>query len=199
MSNTSRYLPAALLAAAVLVSSPACATGGYYPQQYPVGDRDDRAFFNRGFNEGRTIGIEDARRGRVFDVSAHREWRDIERQRIERDDARAYRTGFEQGYRQGYREFERRDVRPAYPPPPPYVGERGGYVSPATDHGYRDGLAQGRHDGQKGERFDPERSRQYRSADHEYDRRYGSIDLYQRDYRDAFRRGYEQGYREFRR
>lgn len=108
MFNATRflYLPAALLATAVLVTTPAC-TASVYPQRYPVADRDDRIFYNRGFDEGRAIGIEDARRGRAFDAHAHREWRDIDRQRIERDDARAYRQGFERGYEDGYRGYRR--------------------------------------------------------------------------------------------
>jgi hypothetical protein len=204
MFNATRYLPAALLAAAALVTTPACAAR-VYSQPYPVGDRDDRTFYNRGFNEGHAIGIEDARRGRPFDMHAHREWRDIDRQHIERDDARAYRQGFEVGYGQGYHQWARADYPPvpAYPPPrppqAPYSSEaREGYVTPAAQNGYRDGLDEGRRDAQNRERFDPGRSRRYRSADHDYDHRYGPLDVYKREYRDAFQRGYEEGYRGFR-
>jgi hypothetical protein len=203
MFNATRYLPA-LLAAAALVTTPACAAQ-VYSQPHPVGDRDDRAFYNRGFNEGHAIGIADARRGRPFDMHAHREWRDIERQHIERDDVRAYRQGFEVGYGQGYRQLARADYPPvpAYPPPrppqEPYSGEaRDGYVTPAAQNGYRDGLDEGRRDAHNRERFDPVRSHRYRSADHDYDRRYGPLEVYKREYRDAFQRGYEEGYRGFR-
>ena len=42
-----------LLAATVLVATPACATGMLYPQRGPVSDRDDRAYYNRGLRDGR--------------------------------------------------------------------------------------------------------------------------------------------------
>jgi hypothetical protein len=38
------------------------------------------------------------------------------------------------------------------------------------------------------------RARRYRSADHDYDRRYGSRDEYAREYRANFERGYREGY-----
>jgi len=203
MFKATRYLPA-LLATTVLFTTPACAARVYTTQRYPAGDRDDRIFYNRGFNEGRAIGIEDARRGRNFDVRAHREFRDADRQRWERDDIRAYRQGFESGYQEGYRQVARRDDRRAYPPPVPPAPYYGGgarerVVSPAAQNGYRDGLEEGQHDARSGDRFDPVRSKRYRSADHDYDRRFGSLDAYKREYRDAFQRGYDEGYRGFRR
>jgi hypothetical protein len=204
MFNATRYMTGALLAAAALVTTPACAAR-VYPQPSPIGDRDDRAFYNRGLNEGRAIGIEDARRERPFDVHAHREWRDIDRQHVDRDDVRAYRQGFEVGYGEGYHRLARTDYPPVppYPPPQPsrapYSGEgHDRYVTPAAQNGYRDGLDEGRRDAHDRERFDPVRSRRYRSADHDYDRRYGPLDVYKREYRDAFQRGYEEGYRGFR-
>src|SRR3954453_9535970 len=67
-------------------------------------------------------------------------------------------------------------------------------VSRAAEIGYRDGVEAGRDDARHRERFDPVRARRYRSADHEYDRRYGSRDEYAREYRANFERGYRQGY-----
>jgi hypothetical protein len=72
-------------------------------------------------------------------------------------------------------------------------------VSPAGDIGYRDGFDAGRDDARHRERFDPVRSRRYRSADHDYDRRYGPHEMYARDYRAAFERGYRDGYERGRR
>ena len=43
------------------------------------------------------------------------------------------------------------------------------------------------------------RAKRYREGDHDYNDRYGSRDLYKRDYRAAFTQGYEQGYRQERR
>ena len=69
----------------------------------------------------------------------------------------------------------------------------------AEEIGFRDGLEAGRDDARHRERFDPVRARRYRSADHDYDRRYGSRDEYARDYRAAFERGYREGYERGRR
>jgi len=69
----------------------------------------------------------------------------------------------------------------------------------AVRNGEEDGYKEGLHDGERGDRFDPVREKRYRSADHGYDRRYGSKELYKDRYRDAFRRGYEEGYRDGRR
>jgi len=66
--------------------------------------------------------------------------------------------------------------------------------SRAAEIGYRDGVEAGRDDARHRERFDPVRARRYRSADHDYDRRYGSRDEYAREYRANFERGYRQGY-----
>ena len=81
--------------------------------------------------------------------------------------------------------------RAGYPPPPP---PRAAYVSNAARNGYRDGIEAGRNDARHRERFDPVRARRYRDGDHDYDRRYGSRDEYQREYRAAFERGYRDGY-----
>lgn len=183
---TTRYLP--LLLAAAMLTTPACATGSAYPQRVvPAGDRDDRVFYDRGFREGREAGIDDIRQGRSFDVRRHREYRDVDaRGGADRGDSRAYRRGFEAGYEEGYRRVAREVPR-----------ER--IVSPAIDNGYRDGLEDGARDARRGGRFDPVRSPRYRTGDGGYDRRFGPIDIYKRDYRGAFQRGYEEGYRQVRR
>jgi hypothetical protein len=207
MFKVTRYLPAAL-AVTVLMASPACASGVLYPQRYPVGERDDRAFYNRGFSQGRESGADDARRGRSFDLRRHSEYRD-NRRGDDRGDLRAYREGFEAGYTEGYRLNTRGGVDPRRNGPPPiaprqpdpnYGGNaRGRFVSPAAQNGYRDGIEEGRRAARSGDRFDPVRAKRYRDGDHDYDRRYGSRDDYKRDYRAAFQQGYEAGYREFRR
>ena len=85
---------------------------------------------------------------------------------------------------------------PSYPRPARYP-DRGVvvYQSPARDIGYRDGFEAGRDDVRDRDRYDPARSRRYRSADHDYDRRFGSRDEFRREYRVAFERGYAEGYR----
>lgn len=206
MFTSTRHL-SLLLAATVLVATPACATGMLYPQQRPIADRDDRAYYNRGLRDGRDAGADDARRGRAYDVRRHGEYRD-NRQGDDRGDLRAYRDGFESGYDEGYRRFARGnggDPRRSVPPPdyrrqPPYDGNaRGRVLSPAADNGYRDGLDEGQRAARSGDRFDPVREKRYREGDHGYDRQWGSRDDYKREYREAFQRGYEAGYRGYRR
>lgn len=104
MFKTTKHLPL-LLAATVLLTAPACA-GVLYPRGYPVGDRDDRAFYNRGFREGREAGVDDARRGRRYDARRHSEYRNG-RRGDDRGDLRAFREGFEAGYDEGYRLYTR--------------------------------------------------------------------------------------------
>ena len=83
---------------------------------------------------------------------------------------------YDDGYRRG-------GVYPVYRGP-----------SRAADIGFRDGIEAGRDDARHRERFDPVRARRYRSADHDYDRRYGSRDEFAREYRANFERGYREGY-----
>lgn len=80
-----------------------------------------------------------------------------------------------------------------YPVPSSRMDDR------AFSRGYRDGFDEGRSDAGHRRRFEPERAGRFRSGDHDYDRRYGPREIYQRVYRDGFREGYERGYREFRR
>jgi hypothetical protein len=70
-----------------------------------------------------------------------------------------------------------------------------GYRSPAIEIGYRDGFEAGRSDVRNRERYSPTRSRRYRAADNNYDRRHGSREEYKREYRRAFERGYSEGFR----
>ena len=71
------------------------------------------------------------------------------------------------------------------------------YSSAAFDNGYNDGLDKGREDGRDRDSYDPNRHSRYRSADHGYDKRYGSKDQYKEVYRDGFRAGYNDAYRQF--
>ena len=92
-----------------LLAAPACATGGAYSQRYPVADRNDRAYYDRGFREGLDAGADDARRGRSYDVRRHGEYRDNSRGN-DRGDLIAFRQGFESGYGDGYRSYARAGI-----------------------------------------------------------------------------------------
>lgn len=81
----------------------------------------------------------------------------------------------------------------------PNNGRVYGNNSVPFDNGYRDGLEKGREDANRNNSYDPVRHSRYRSADHDYNKRYGSKDQYKLVYRDGFEAGYEQGYRALRR
>lgn len=84
-----------------------------------------------------------------------------------------------------------------YPSYPRTGGVYGNY-SPASDKGLSDGYDKGLDDGRDGDRFAPERQKWYREGDRGYKGSYGSRDRYKMEYRDAFREGYERGYRDSR-
>jgi hypothetical protein len=195
------------LVAGLLIAAPACATGGYYgaPRDYD-GDLERRAYQN-GFDRGMRNGARDARERGYFSYERDSDYRDADwgyRRGIERDD---YRRAFRQGYQQGYAAGFNRVTRaygygsnyPRAGAPYGYPGRPGIYRSPAADIGYRDGLEAGRNDARDRQVYDPIRPKRYREGDHDYDRRYGSRDAYQREYRAAFQQGYQQGYGEYRR
>lgn len=73
----------------------------------------------------------------------------------------------------------------------------GRYVNPAFNQGFQDGYDKGRDDAQDRDRYDVRRHSRYRSADHGYNRRFGSKDAYRQVYRNGFESGYSQGYREY--
>jgi hypothetical protein len=205
MFKTPRLVPAMALLAATLIVAPACATHRTV-YGYPSGGRQgaDRAY-SVGYERGQADGERDARSGRRYDYARHSEYRDAGRGNRGREGYRdLFRQGFVAGYDDGYRRFARRgsgrSPRPpaaSYPDryPRPGRGPAGGYVSPAGENGFRDGLEQGREDSRDRKAFDPRRAKRYREGDHDYDSRYGSRDAYKRDYRNGFQRGYEQGFR----
>jgi hypothetical protein len=212
MFNTHRYVPAYLLAAGLLIASSACASGYYaYGQRGDYGRDIERRAYDNGYREGLKHGEEDVRKGRGFSVERHDDWRDgddgYRRSDGDRDFyRRVFRRGFETGYDEAFNRYGRGSgygaPRGIYGYPAPgygYPSNAPGYSSPAVQIGYRDGFEVGQNDARDRESFDPIRSRRYRSGDHDYDRRYGSRDEYKRIYRDAFQRGYEAGYRQYRR
>ncbi len=222
-----RYLPAGLLAALVF-STPACASQGALYRYPSAGRGVDQRAYSIGYDEGRQRGEQDARRRRSFDYQRHGDYRDADDGYRGNGDRGSYRSvfrqGFVAGYNDGYRQYSQGGYsqggypRGGYPqgdypqgrypqggyPQSPYpqggYGSAGNYgSSPAAQNGYRDGYEQGRNDARGGSRFDPVGARRYRSGDQDYDRRYGSRDDYKREYRAAFQAGYEQGYRGSRR
>jgi hypothetical protein len=216
MLKAYRYLPAALLAMGVWISSPACASQVYGYRGDNYRDVQRRAYDN-GYHEGLEHGEQDVRSGRPFSFTRQGDYRDADEGYHRGDgDREFYRRAFRQGFEAGYSEaFNRtagrygnsypRSTYPEYPPPSyspapgypaPGVGQY--YGSPAAQIGHRDGLEVGRDDARDRESFDPIRSKRYRSADHDYDGRYGPKEAYKQQYRAAFQQGYEEGYRGYR-
>jgi len=90
---------------------------------------------------------------------------------------------------------------PRTPPLPPRAGswygpQRSTVFEYASRNGYVDGYEKGVDDARDRRAFDPVRHRRYRSADHNYNGRYGPKVEYQNAYRQGFRAGYDAGYRE---
>jgi hypothetical protein len=68
------------------------------------------------------------------------------------------------------------------------------YNNVAFNNGYTDGVEKGREDVSERRAYDPSRHSRYRSADHLYDRQYGSKDQYKSDYRQGFIDGYDAAF-----
>jgi len=80
----------------------------------------------------------------------------------------------------------------------PYVYSNYGnyqYSSSAYDNGYKDGVFTGSNDARRGQSYDPERSHFYKHAGGGFLSIFGHPDTFSTAYRDGFRRGYEEGYR----
>jgi len=90
--------------------------------------------------------------------------------------------------------------RPSAPrtaPQQPAPRGRGyGYNDPAYERGVADGYDAGFEDARDRDRYDPRRSRRYRSGDSGYRGWYGPREYYRNAYRDGFLAGYERGYRD---
>jgi hypothetical protein len=195
MFSPFRHLPALALAAGVGVVTPACA-GPLYQSRGVYSQSFERRAYDNGRREGFVRGRDDARSGRQFSYARDGSYRNADIGYRRQDGSldayrRTFRQGFQDGYSEGFNQFAR-----AIPRTTPYPRGTGPgiYASPAAENGYRDGLDAGRNDARRRGRFDPERSSHYRSADHNYNRRYGSKDEYRREYRAAFQRGYQDGF-----
>lgn len=197
-----RLFFSALVCAAILAPAPADA------QAIPRGNGralgQIRLGYDRGFEEGRRQGEQDARRGRTYGFDRDPAFRDGDRGYSARSGNREvyrdqFRRGFADGYRSGYdsvrgssyRQYggnDRRDTSSARRLP-------GGYQEPAFARGYADGYEEGVNDARGRDSYDPVGSRDYRDGDQGYYGSYGSRDAYKNNYRAGFRQGYEDGYR----
>ena len=104
----------------------------------------------------------------VASSCAQAQWRDRDRDRDDR--------------------WERRDDR--------YRDRNYGYEN-ARQQGYSWGMNVGASDAQRGQSFDPRRSRYWRNADQGYNSYYGNRGQYKQIFRDAFEQGYREGYQRY--
>lgn len=195
-------------ASTLALAAPAAAQyGPRYPAPQPTWSN---AAYDNGYREGLLAGERDGRDGRRFDFRNDHiyDHGDIgyDRRYGSRD---AYRAAFRQGYADGYRVGYERAARHrqggwypgagGYPdryPAPPRSGHPAYGYSPAYERGFHDGYEEGAKAARDRDRYDPRGEKDYRKGDQGYSGRYGSKELYKREYRDGFLAGYDRGYRE---
>jgi opacity protein-like surface antigen len=148
------------------------------PQQYQSDQDRDRQRNTQAYDDGYAQGQADARAHAIRNNQATSQW-------TKDDDTRAYR----QGYDAGFDNIANAAREPA--------GESrlGHPDQQAEQFGYQDGLAAGRNDVRKGDKFKPEDHDFYKDADRGWTASLGTKDNYKQFYRQGFVRGYEEGYK----
>ncbi len=142
----------------------------------------------QGYQQGLSTGSIDAQRRQSYSPERSRYYRNAPSQ--------AFRQGFVRGYEQGYRQYARQQGNGRYRNDGYYENGRygngrygngrygnGGYNNQELNRGYQQGLNTGASDGQRGQSYDPQRSRHWKNASTQA-------------FRDGFVRGYDQGYRQ---
>ena len=142
----------------------------------------------QGYQHGLSIGSSDAHNRQSYSPQRSRYYRNASSQ--------AFRQGFVRGYDQGYRQQAasmgnggyRNDGYYGRGRNDGYYGNRGygngGYNNAELNRGYQQGLNTGASDGQRGQSYDPQRSRHWKNASTQA-------------FREGFARGYDQGYRQY--
>lgn len=67
-------------------------------------------------------------------------------------------------------------------------------LSVAREHGFRDGMKDGRDASRERDRFNPQNSGDWQKGTNGYEGRYGNKNAYKQAYRDAYVQGYRNGY-----
>ena len=107
----------------------------------------------------------------IASTSVQAQWRDRDRDdRYQRD-----------------RDYRNRDYR---------YGRNNGY-DVARQQGYSYGVNVGAADAQRGQNYDPQRSRYWRNATEGYNSYYGNKGQYKQVFRDAFEQGYREGFQRY--
>jgi hypothetical protein len=147
------------------------------PQPFQTDQQLDRDRNTQAYTEGYAQGQSDARSHASRNDQPTSQW-------SKNDDQQAYR----QGYDAGYQNVETNgNAMPA---------DRMGHGdNQAQQFGYQDGLAAGRQDQMKGNKFKPEDHDLYKSGTHGWTSELGTKDQFKQLYREAFIKGYEAGFR----
>ena len=173
-----------LLAAVLAVGCaiPAHAVSAY-PQYQSDQDRD-RDRNTQAYNDGYAQGQADARSHAIRNDRPTAQW-------SKDDDQRAYRQGYDAGYQNimSGGEMNRGDRDTATPADRAIAGDR-----QAEQFGYQDGLAAGRRDQMKGEKFKPTDHDLYKDGLHGWTASLGTKDQFKQLYREGFMKGYQDGY-----
>jgi hypothetical protein len=215
-----------IFATAIALAAPAISIAA--PAQFPWGSSrsPQQVAYNTGYDRGQRAGIDDSRRGDAFKFTDESDYKKADAgYRNEYGNRDRYRDEFRRGYEAGYRTGYGANGRGVWGPQGRAIGPQGRGVGPqgrgnvppwadgrgnpagravgrydlAAQNGYSDGYEAGLRDGQGRRQFDPVSESRYRSADHGYERGYGSKDAYKVNYRDSFRVGYEEGFNDGRR
>ena len=178
-----KLLTPIFLGAALLVG---CAAPTLLAQQ-SYQDEQNRQANTQAYSSGYAQGQADARGNAVRNHVATSQW-------VRDDDRRAY----QQGYDAGYDNVMSRSGDAAVPPQaavPPAAANLSPGDQQAKQFGYQDGLAAGRHDQMKGDKFKPENHDLYQDGLHGWTASLGAKDQFKQLYREAFVKGYEEGFR----
>lgn len=115
----------------------------------------------------------------VASSSAQAQWRDRDRDR----DDRSERRDRDRDRDDRYRNDRYRDSNYSY--------------QTARQQGYSYGLNVGAADAQRGQSYDPQRSRYWRNASEGYNSYYGNKGQYKQVFRNAFEQGYREGFQRY--
>lgn len=204
-SRLSRMVLAALTAAVLLAG-----LAGYSPSAFAK----DKKYQARqhGYEHGYRDGFHHGRDSRESRSKYNLETKDYKEGDRGYDkhmgDQGEYKQGYRTGYQSGYDDaFYNRPGRFAeiYGREEAREGRRdrdvtiievapGGTSDLAYDNGYRDGIRAGQRDVSNHATFDAADEPSYRDGDHGYRSSFGDIEVYKRQYREGFMRGYQDGY-----
>jgi hypothetical protein len=189
-------LGVALLGSAALAGAQSWPNRSYgYGQDRSYGygqnqGRDDRVFYNRGFQQGQY----DALHNRRSQFSGG--WG------TDPNDRRAWERGYNEGFRQARNSYGNGGYGNGYPNGG-YYGSGNGYpnagygygnLAQARNIGYNDGLNDGRVDRQTGHSFRPTQGDNFKNADRGYNSSFGDRQTYKDTYRQGYQQGYQLGY-----